>query len=186
MNFQFYLEKITANEEFQKFKKENPSAFPCSCYFVVDKENEKNPNDQQHVDYFIPENKKMVSFKIESDCERVNVNPIGDKIPEKISLNYDFDFSEVQKKIEEKMKEEGIKNKIQKLIYSLQRLKGKDYLVGTIFISGLGILKIHYDISEKKITHFEKKTFMEMLNIFKKKPSKKEEKEENSQTNQDK
>lgn len=180
MNFQFYLEKITANEEFQKFKKENSSAYPCSCYFVVDKENEKNPNDQQHIDYYIPETEKMVSFKIEEGCEMININPVGDKVPEKISLNYDFDFSEIQKKIEEKMKEEKVKNKIQKLIYSLQKLEGKDYLVGTIFISGLGILKIHYDISEEKITFFEKKSFMEMLNIFKKKPSKEKEKNSHS------
>jgi hypothetical protein len=46
---------------------------------------------------------------------------------------------------------------VQKMLLSLQRKQGKNFIIGTIFLSGLGILKIIYDIEENKITDFEKK-----------------------------
>ena len=48
-------------------------------------------------------------------------------------------------------------------------LDGKDFLVGTIFISALGMIKIHIDISKREITHFEKKSFFNMIKVIKKK-----------------
>jgi len=51
----------------------------------------------------------------------------------------------------------------------LQKLDGRDVLVGTAFISALGMLKIEIDIKDKKITDFEKKSFMDMMKIIKKK-----------------
>ena len=45
MNFQFYLEKFFANKHFQEFKEKNKKAFPCSCFFVIDK---KGKDNKQH------------------------------------------------------------------------------------------------------------------------------------------
>ena len=61
MNFQFYLEKLMDSEDFQNFKRENPDAYLCSGFFSIDKEKEDN---QQHLDYYIPELDKMFSFKL--------------------------------------------------------------------------------------------------------------------------
>ncbi|MCX6743802.1 MAG: hypothetical protein NT116_06255 [Candidatus Parcubacteria bacterium] len=51
----------------------------------------------------------------------------------------------------------------------MQSKDKKNYLLGTIFISGLGILKVKIDLDEKKITDFEKKSFFDMMKIVKKK-----------------
>lgn len=166
MNFQFYLEKLFASEDFQKFKEENKDSYPCSCFFVIDKE--KNDN-KQHFDYFVPSTKKMFSFKIESRCERVPVEQINEKSPEKISNNYDFDFKNIEKSILDKMEKENIKSGIQKILLSLQNSEGKECLLGTVFISALGMIKIKINLEDMNIEEFEKKSFIDMFKIHKKK-----------------
>ncbi len=165
MNFQFYLEKLFASENFQEFKKENPEAYPCSGFFMIDFEKSDN---QFHFDYFIPSTKKMFSFKLESEIEKIPVEIIDKRTPEKLSMNYNFDFDDVVKLIEEKMNKENINKKIQKVLLSLQKLEDNDFLLGTIFISALGILKVKINIPEMKIISFEKKSFLDMMKIIKK------------------
>ena len=66
------------------------------------------------------------------------------------------------------MKEENVNKQIQKLLFSLQNLNGKNFLIGTIFISGMGILKVTISLDENKIISFEKKSILEMFKIIKK------------------
>ena len=165
MKFQFYVEKLFANEHFQNFKEENKNAYPCSCFFILDLESKDN---QQHFDYFVPQEKRMFSFKLEKGGEKIPVEMIEQIIPEKINLNFNFDFDDIKKLVLEKMQEEEIKNKIQKLLLSLQKKDGKHYLIGTIFISSLGMLKVAIDIEEMKITDFEKKSFFDIMKVKKK------------------
>lgn len=172
-NFQFYLEKLYASDDFQKFIEENKDAYLCSCFFV--KDFEKN-DDKQHFDYFIPSVKKMFSFQIDSNCEKVPVENFGEKIPEKISDNHNFSFEEIEKLIIDKMEKENIKNKVQKILLSLQKVDGRESLFGTIFISALGMIKINIDLEKMQITDFEKKSFLDMLKI-----SHKSAKDKNSQ-----
>jgi hypothetical protein len=171
MNFQFYLEKLMNSEEFQGFKKENPQAYLCSGFFSIDKEKDDN---QQHLDYYIPELDKMFSFKLlnEGKVEMLPVESFNTaetkETPGKINDNYDFDFNYIEKLIEGKMFDEKINKKILKYLFSMQNQEGKDYLIGTIFISGLGLLKCSIDIQEKKVVDFEKKSFFDMMKIVKK------------------
>ena len=166
MNLQFYLEKLHDSENFKNFMKENSDAFLCSGFFVIDKEGKDN---KIHFDYFLPKDKKIISFQLEQGIQQVPVEMFDKRIPEKISAEHDFDFDDIEKMIISEMEKQGIRNKIQKLILSLQKLKGKDYLVGTIFVSMLGMIKIHIALSEMKITLFEKKSFFDMMNVLKKK-----------------
>jgi hypothetical protein len=154
-----------AGEEFVNFMRENSDAIPCSAFFVVDRENSKVSQDKQHFDYFIPSENKMYSFSIENGVKKMPVEMFGEAEPKKIALNYELDFNDVEKIIEERMVEEKIGGKITKLLYSMQHLEGKDYLVGTVFLSMLGMLKVHYDIVDKKIVLFEKKSFMDMIKV---------------------
>lgn len=167
MNLQFYLEKLYDSEIFKKFIKENPDAFLCSGFFVIDKTGKET--NKQHFDYYLPGIKKMFSFKMESGTEKVPVEMFEEKVPEKISINYDFDFEDIEKIIVDEMEKQGIKAKIQKILLSLQKLDGKDFLIGTVFVSALGMIKVHIDISERKIILFEKKSFFDMINVLKKK-----------------
>ena len=57
MNFQFYLEKLYSSAIFKNFMKENQKAYLCSGFFTIDKEGKDN---QIHVDFYIPETKKIV------------------------------------------------------------------------------------------------------------------------------
>ena len=67
-----------------------------------------------------------------------------------------------------KMKEENVNKQIQKLLFSLQNMKGKNFLIGTIFISGMGILKVTISLDENTIVNFEKKSILDMFKIIKK------------------
>lgn len=164
MNFSFYVEKLENLLEFKKFKKENPDAFPCSCFFVIDKQGNDN---KQHFDFFLPKEKKIMSFQLENN-QLVPIQEVEKGLKE-ISLKHNFDFKEIEELIIKEMEKNKMKNNIQKILFSLQRINGKDYLIGTIFIPMLGMLKVNIDIKEKKVTDFQKRSFFDMMNIFKKK-----------------
>ncbi len=168
MNFQFYLEKLISSEEYKKFLKENPGAFFCSGFFSID-ETGKEKN-QQHLDYFVPSINKMFSFKFEDEkIELIPVEDFGkDFVPVLIQDKINFDFDEIKKMIEFKMQEEKIKSKLQKMLFSLQNKDGMNFLIGTIFISGLGLLKIKLDLEKDEIIEFEKKSLFDMMKIVKK------------------
>ena len=168
MKFQFYHEKLIASEEYQNFKRENPGAYPCSGFFVLDKEKE-GANDQVHFDFWLPQYEKMYSFKLNGPIEFVNVENFDKRPFEKLSMNYDFDLNDVEKIILERMKTENAKGKIQKILFSLQKLKGIDYLIITVFLNNMAMLKVNYNIAEKKIIEFERKSFFDMLKIMTKK-----------------
>ncbi len=166
MNFQFYFEKLEHSDDFNKFIKENKDAFLCSGFFSVDKRGQK---DVQNIDYFVPSLNKMFSFKINDSIEKVPVDDFGKKFkPEKILGEVNFEFEEIENMIQERMNQDKIKNKIEKLLYSLQAKDGKNYVLGTIFISGLGLLKVRVDLDKKKIVDFEKKSLLDMMKIVKK------------------
>ena len=162
MNLQFYLEKLKSSEEYKKFMKENSDAYLCSGFFIIDLENLKKPDDKSHFDFYVPSKKEMFSFQLENEIKIVPIETLDKRIPEKIG-EINFEFGEVERMIEKRMQEENLKNKIQKILLSLQKLSREDFLVGNVFISGFGILKINIDISEKKITLFEKKSLFDMI-----------------------
>lgn len=167
MKFQFYNEKLIDSLEYQKFRKEHPDAYPCSAFFAIDIEN-KGKNDKVHFDYWIPEFKKMYSFKVSGQVEFVNVENFETKDYEKLSMNYDFDLKNVQQEIMDRMEKDEIKGTVQKLLFSLQKTKGVDYLLGTIFLNNMAMLKVTYSIADKKIVDIVKKSFLDMFKIIKK------------------
>ena len=170
MNFQFYLEKLHNSSNFKNFMKKNPEAFFCSGFFIIDK---KGSDNKIHLDYFMPKSRKIMSFQLESSIQEVPIELMGDKVPSKVFVNHDFDFDDIEKLILDEMQKQGVKNKIEKIILSLQEVDNKDYLIATVFVSMLGILKIHILLPEKKITLFEKKSFFDIVNVLKK-PKKKD------------
>ncbi|MBU2104859.1 MAG: hypothetical protein KKF67_03775 [Nanoarchaeota archaeon] len=163
MNFQFYLKKLHASEEFKEFKKENASAFLCSAFFSIDKTGNDN---KQHFDFF---NKgEIISFQLEDNYKRVLLENFGDETPAEIFADYDFKFKKIEKLIQKRIDDEGIKNTLQKVLISIQNSKGKISLTGTAFISGMGIINFIIDLNNMEITYFEKKSIFDMMKIFKK------------------
>jgi len=166
MNLKFYFEKLTNSEEFKKFAKESPKAYLCSAFFVIDGEGKDN---KVHFDYFIPEGKKIISFQMENGIKKEELENLNSEVQEKISQAQDVDFNEIESMISKRMEKNGISNKMQKIILSIQNYKGREILSGTVFISMMGMIKIQIDLKKKEIIEFEKKSFMDILNIVKKK-----------------
>ncbi len=167
MNFQFYLEKLFASDEFQKFKSENPDAFLCSCFFAIDK---KGKDNKTHFDYYIPSTKKLFSFQLDSGCTLLPVDQLDKNWkPSKISDNHNFDSEEIENMITEKIKAEKIKNTIEKMLLSLQKVDGTEYLAGTIFLSQMALIQVKINLDKKEIEEFKKKTFFDMIKITGKK-----------------
>ena len=160
MNLQFYWEKLEHSDIFKEFIKENPDAYLCSGFFTIDKEGSDN---QRHFDFYIPESKEMFSFKLEKEVEKMAVELAIPKVPEKLGSGFDFELDDVEKMILEEMGNKKIDKKIQKIIVSLQDFKGKVFLICTVFIAMLGLLKVHIDIEQKKIVLFEKKSLFDMV-----------------------
>ena len=165
MNFQFYVEKLKNSKNYNKFIKDNKEAFPCSCFFVVDKEEGK---DRQHFDFYIPSSNKITSFPLENGSEQIDTEIKDGKAPAKISIEHDFDFGKIEEMIQKRMEEEKVDKKIQKLLFSLQNIEGKDMFVGTIFISSLGLISATIDLEKMEMKDFKKKSFFDIMNIIKK------------------
>lgn len=165
MNLQFYIEKLKNSKNFEKFIDENPDAYFCSGFFNIDK---KAKDSQVHIDYFMPKQNKIMSFQVSEDMKQIPVDVYEKGVSEKISEDINFGFHEVEVLIDKTLVERGIKNEVQKILMSLQRLKGKDYLVVTIFVSKLGIIKMTIDLKDMKVDSFEKKSLLDMIGVFKK------------------
>jgi len=168
MNINFYFEKLMTCESYKNFIKENPEAFLVSGFFIIDK---KGNDNKQHFDYFSPkkDNDKIFSFQLEEGGNISQNRNLSDDIPEKLSLDYDISFKEVEKKIRDEMQIRSINEDIEKIIFSLQKFQGEEHLIGTVFISKLGMIKLKIGLKDKKITDFEKKSLFDMVNVFKKK-----------------
>jgi hypothetical protein len=168
MKFQFYYEKLLASDEYLKFRKEHPKAYPCSGFFALDLEKD-GENNKVHFDFWLPEFGKMYSFKVTGPVEFVNVENFDKRDYEPLSMNYEFDLKDVEKKIIERMEAENMKGKVQKLLFSLQKKDSVDYLVGTVFLNNMGMIKLSYDIADGRIVDFVKKSFLDMFKIIKNK-----------------
>jgi hypothetical protein len=167
MNFQFYLEKLNASQQFKEFMKENPDAFLCSGFFSIDKQNADGGNSQQHLDYYVPSLKKMFSFKLEDECKMIPLEGPSESV-EKVSENADFNFEEVEKLIVESMKENNVDNKLQKIFLSLQAKDKKNFLICTVFVSSLALVRVDIDPEKMEVISFDKKSFFDMIKIKKK------------------
>ncbi len=169
MNFQFYVEKLKESGKFKEFIKKNKKALLFSGFFINDKVGEDN---KQHFDFYIPGKKKMFSFQLEKDCE-ISENEIPDNnVPEKVDMNVEFEFNDIEEMIKKRMDNEKIKNKIQKLLFSLQSIKGKPFLIGTVFVSMYALLRVNIDLSKMEIIDFQKKSFFDMIKVSDRKDNK--------------
>jgi hypothetical protein len=166
MDLKFYLEKLHSSKEFKEFIQNNKKAYLCSGFFLLDLEKDTN---EIHFDYFVPKEDKIFSFKINSEIKKVPIENLNKKIPKELLLNCNLNFKEIVKILSKKIEIEKIKSKMQRILLSLQNDGKKNFLIGTIFISKLGIIKMGFDIYNKKLLYFEKKNFFDMFKILKKK-----------------
>lgn len=166
MRIQDYLSELEKNKEFQEFIQTNPKAYFCSAFFIIDKESE---NHKKHFDYFLPEENKIFSFQLEENCKQVPMDNLNPEAPKPLTLENDLEIQEIENLIQSEMENQGIKNKIQKILFSINNFENQEFIIGTVFISNLGMIKIRISLKDKKVLDFKKESFMDMINIFKKK-----------------
>ena len=166
MNFQFYYEKLVNSSEYKNFVKKNPKAYPCSSLFILDLEGVGKGNGV-HFDFWLPKEKKMNSFRVGEEIQFSEVENFDNRPYEEISVRHDFSFEEIEKLIYDRMLKEDVRGKLQKILFSIQKLEGKEFLVITAFLSNLALLKVTFSLDEMKIVTFEKKSFFDMIKVFK-------------------
>ena len=176
MNFQFLLEKLTFSDEFINFKKSNQDMYLCSGFFIFDYESNFK-NNKYTLDFYVPSTKNLISFELEDGIKFVPLDNYNEEVPGILNDNLDFDFEKLKNLILKEIEIRKINNKVQKMIFSLQKNKDGIFLLGTIFVSNLGLIKITIEIKttsqensqfDLEIIDFEKKSFFDMLKIFKK------------------
>ena len=113
MNLQFYFEKLGSSEEFRNFLNENPNAYFCSGFFVIDKEKE---GDRIHLDFAVPGDGKIFSFQMEEGINVAKLENVNDRILEEIPREIEFDFAELEDILLREMEKQNVKSKIQKII----------------------------------------------------------------------
>ncbi|MEX0920638.1 MAG: hypothetical protein WDZ62_00010 [Candidatus Pacearchaeota archaeon] len=170
MNLQFYLERLKDSEEFKKFIKENSKSFLCSGFFTIDFQGKDN---QRHIDFYIPKKKEVVSFEIGSLDGEVKKIPAQGKFgtniqqeflePKEIREDINFDLEDIEDLIKDEIEKHKVKGDLQKIMVSLQDVKGRPLLVCTIFVSMFGLLKVNIDPKDKKVLLFEKKSFFDFV-----------------------
>lgn len=168
MKFKNYVNKLENSKNFKDFKEKNKDAYLCSAFFIIDKKTNLN---KQNLDYYVPSSKSAFGFKVEQQYQKEKLQDFL-KVPEKIPGNFDFEINEIEKMIHKKIEDSKIKNKIEKIIFSLQRLNSKDILVVNVFLSGLVLVNLKISMDDKKIFDFEKKSFFSMFKLFQKKNKK--------------
>jgi len=66
MNLSTHLKKLKSSEQFKRFIKENPKAFLCSGFFVIDKEGTDN---KKHFDSLMSEYREFAEKKENRDVK---------------------------------------------------------------------------------------------------------------------
>lgn len=162
MNLQFYFEKLEDSDSYKKFKKENPDAFFCGGFFVIDKIN--LDGGQQHLDFYSEKLGELISFCINEGCIK-KPQELSDENwkPIKFEKDIDFNFDEIEVLLFSELDKAGIKPKVQKFLFSLQKHKGINYLIGTIFLPKLSLVKFKINLQNNKVEEFEKKSFFDII-----------------------
>jgi hypothetical protein len=160
MNLQFYIEKLNNSEEFENFQKENPDAFLSSGFFVLDFETNENKSS---LDFYNPKTGKMFGFQLNGGVKLIPLEMMqNSQIPLKLNADFDIDFKYIEATILKEMANQKITNKLQKIIIIFQNYENKDFVFCTVFLSGFGILKVHFD-DKRNIVLFEKKTLFDFV-----------------------
>lgn len=172
MRFQEFFEKVKSCDDYRKFTFENPQAYLCTGFFVLDFQGGKN---QSSVDFYNPPNKKMTSFKFEDKIiavpldippEMIDVNIV----PEKLQGEPKIELEELKGILIDEMHNRGMTYEIQKIIVILQYFDGRLIWNCTALLSGLALLKTHIEDSTKSVLLMEKSSFFDFIKPVNVKP----------------
>ena len=163
MNFSSTLEKIESSEAFKNFKKAHEDAELCAGFFIIDYEQGEQANQQQ-LDYCL-KNRKIFTFLADKEItvkEAETIEGKREKLP-KLNKEIKIDIEDIENIVKEKMKQEKISNKINKIIAVLQKHQDKQIWNLNCMLEGMGILQVHIDTESGEILKFEKRSMFDFI-----------------------
>ena len=159
MKFKHYLDRVEDSKEFRKFKKENPKAYLCAGFFVLDFETDKNIHQ---VDYALPD-KKIATFLLDDGAKyKISEQALKKKLPE-IKEEAETDIDALKGIVEDEMKNRTVTEKIRKMIAILHIVDDKLIWNIQCILDGLVFLSIHVDDSDQSILKFEKHSLLDLI-----------------------
>ena len=163
MKFSHYVERVEKSEEFKKFKKENPDAFLCAGFFVLDYETARN---QHHLDYYLPKKKKIATFILDDKIEIRIGEPLKAKDKKKIIVlepESRLDLDMLKGIVEDEMKNHTVTGEINKIISVFIMMDKRKVWSLNCILSGLNIVNMHVDDASDTILKFEKVGMMDLI-----------------------
>jgi len=150
------IRKIEASREFKSFKKENPGAYFCAAFFIIDFETK---DEKRSLDYFVSSENVMTFSMIDG-----KVNPMKAELPKKEKIPA-IGMQKVRLEEEaviEIAKKESEIGDFTKIIAVLQNLEGKD-IWNLSCLKGLQMMRYHVLADDGKVIKKEKINLMEMM-----------------------
>lgn len=160
MKIQPYIEKLNSSNEFKKFKEKYNDAFLVAGFFVLDLESSQNIHQ---IDFFIPSQKKIAAFTLDSGVTIQILDAMSEKIPEKLDIKTNIDLDAIEGILEDEMKNRNITEEIKKIIAVIQNIKGKKIWNLNCVLSGMEILKAHVEDESQTVLKMEKLSFTDIV-----------------------
>lgn len=159
MKFEHYIKKLSDSEIYKSFKKENPRAYLCAGFFIIDFETGKNI---YQLDYML-KNRKIATFSLEEGVKvHVSNAPFRKKLPE-IKGDITTDLKALKGIVEDEMKNRTITDNIKKIIAVLQVVDGRIVWNLNCITNNLNILQIHIDDANGTILKFMKYSILDFV-----------------------
>jgi len=158
MNIFEVIRKVEMSKEFRKFKKENPGAYLCAAFFILDYELKE---EKKQLDYYVSSSDVMTFSIVDNEVKMMPAElPKKEKIPaigmQAVKLDED--------KVMEIAKKESEIGEFTKVIVVLQNLDGKD-IWNLSCMKGLQMMRYHVLAFDGKVLKKEKINLMDMMKI---------------------
>lgn len=152
MKIQPYLDKLNSSNKFKEFISKNPDAYFSAGFFMIDL---AEGNNLHQIDYYLPKEKKIVTFMLDKDIEMKKDDLQNDSVPKGIEGNIEIDLDVLKGIVEDEMKNHTVTTKLIKIIAVIQNIEGKKVWNLNCLTSDMGIIKVHVDDSDHSVLKFE-------------------------------
>ncbi|MFZ5955328.1 MAG: hypothetical protein ACOYT4_02785 [Nanoarchaeota archaeon] len=160
MKLKEILKELNNNENFKKFKKQNPDAYLSAGFFVLDF-NGNEHNGKYQLDFFIPKKKKIAIFEYPFENFKIDEGQIenAEKLADEIKVDIPDLFDNV-KKIHKK-------NNYEKTITKIIAILKDNQWNLTCMSSDLNMTRIKINSLTGSLDSFEKLRLMDFMRIGK-------------------
>jgi len=166
MKASHYIKEVKKSQAFKDFIIEDPQAYLCSLFFLIDF-NERHNETQ--VDFYSPKEKKIVSFKVGKGIERIPLNKKVETlthkkfVPKPLKENIRMDIDAIKPTLTDEMRNRDMTYEIEKLLAFINVADDRVMWNCTGFLKGLGLLQAHIEDSSESVLFMDKKSLFDMI-----------------------